>query len=60
MEGRNDQVFAKSPSVTYSPDEDVVEQEDGAEIAVVSEKIGTRKDQLDMMRMGKTPQLRVC
>ena len=60
MEDNNGQVLAKSASATYSPEEDIVEQEDGAENAIVSEKIGTRKDQLDMMRMGKIPQLKVC
>jgi hypothetical protein len=54
-----DQVFAKSARATLSP-EDIVGQEDGTENAIDSEKIGTRKDHLDMMRMGKTPQLKVC
>ncbi len=27
---------------------------------LISEKIGTRHDQYDMLRMGKTPQLNVC
>ena len=61
MENHNGQSFAKSPSVikspsvTDSPNEDIIRGEDVAENAVISEKVGTRKDQLDMMRMGKEP-----
>lgn len=60
MGNQNGQDFAKSASVTNSPAEEIVGPEDVAENAVISEKVGTRKDQLDMMRMGKTPQLKVC
>ncbi|KFY48511.1 hypothetical protein V495_01268 [Pseudogymnoascus sp. VKM F-4514 (FW-929)] len=70
MEDYNGKDLAKSASMTYSPeaDSDVVEQngtDDGGESAIpigengiISEKVGTRKDQLDMMRMGKKPELR--
>lgn len=72
MEDYNGKDFAKSAGMIFSPeaDSDVVEQKcdgDGGESAlaigenrIISEKIGTRKDQLDMMRMGKKPELRVC
>ncbi|KFY43566.1 hypothetical protein V494_01918 [Pseudogymnoascus sp. VKM F-4513 (FW-928)] len=61
--------FAKTTSMIFSPkaDNDVVAQESGdsgesvlaiGENRMTSEKIGTRKDQLDMMRMGKKPELR--
>lgn len=72
MEDYNGKDLAQSASMTYSPeaDSDVVEQNgsnDGGESAlpigenrIISEKVGTRKDQLDMMRMGKKPELRVC
>lgn len=71
MEEYNGKDFAKSASMTFSPEADsnVVEQkgDDGGESAlafgenkIISEKIGTKKDQLDMIRMGKKPELRVC
>ena len=60
MDSQNGQDFAKSASATYLPAEEIAGQEDVTENAVISEKVGTRKDQLDMMRMGKTPQLKVC
>jgi len=55
----DDHNFAKSASATYSLEDDIVGQETGAEESIISEKVGTRKDYLDMIRMGKTPQLKV-
>jgi hypothetical protein len=61
MDNQSGEDCAKSASATYSPAEEIVGQdEDVAENAIISEKVGTRKDQLDMLRMGKTPQLKVC
>lgn len=57
MGDQNSQFYAKS--VARSPAEQLNEPEDVAGNAVISEKIGTRKDQYDMMRMGKTQQLKV-
>jgi hypothetical protein len=60
MENHDGQDFEKSASATYSPEDDVVGEEDAAENPFISEKVGTRKDQMDMMRMGKNPELKVC
>jgi hypothetical protein len=63
MENHNGQDFAaKSASATYSPEDDIEigGQDDVADNAFISEKIGTKKDRADMMRMGKNPELKVC
>lgn len=44
----------KATRATHAPEDDVVAQGDGTENEIVS------NDRLDMLRMGKTPQLKVC
>ena len=58
MENDNGQSFAKTAKATYSPDDvDIVGEEDIDDNGVAS---GSRKDQLDMRRMGKSQELKVC
>lgn len=57
-DGKNSATTAKA---TYSPDDvEIVGQDDVENNEFVSEKSGTRKDQLDMIRMGKSQELKVC
>lgn len=65
MHNQNIQDFAEAICASYAPEDDLVGQGEGEGtedtiVTIVSEKVGTREDQLDMLRMGKTPQLKVC
>jgi hypothetical protein len=51
---------AASHTAAAVPAEDELASDEIAENALISEKIGTRKDQQDMMRMGKAQQFKVC
>lgn len=64
MEGHTEETqedFARSTtSVPYAAENFVVvAREDGEDDVLVSEKLGTRKDQMDMVRMGKQQELKV-
>ena len=60
MESQSDKPFVEATSRSQLPVDELVGQEDLINDAVVSERTGTRNDQYDMLRMGKTPQLKVC
>lgn len=52
--------MSSSSQATNAPAPASQDAEASVQIASSTDKMGTRKDEYDMMRMGKTQQLKVC